>query len=91
MKHSDGGTDAGTCGDITRLGNGTRHSPYPGTKLQKWEKLPTSEYTEKDRILAAVIADKLRNESGSKPSKVQGCAERTLSLLGTCTPTLLTQ
>jgi hypothetical protein len=23
------------CGDITRLGNGTRRSPYLGTKLQK--------------------------------------------------------
>ena len=41
-----------------RLGNGIRRSSYPGTKLQKWEKLPTSEYTEKDGILAAVIADK---------------------------------
>jgi hypothetical protein len=50
-----------------------------------------SEYTEKDRILAAVTVDKLRTESGSKPSKVQGCTGRTLSLLGTCTPTSLTQ
>ena len=79
------------CGDITRLGNEIWRSPYPGTKLQKWQKLPTSEYTEKDETLAIVIADKLRTESGSKPSKVQGCAERTLSLLGTCTPTLLAQ
>jgi hypothetical protein len=69
-------------------GERTRHSLYPGTKLQKWEKLPTSEYTEKDRTLAAVIANKLRTESGSKPSKVQGCTERTLSLLGTYTLTL---
>jgi hypothetical protein len=74
-----------------RLGNRIRRSPYPRTKLQKWEKLPTSEYTEKDGTLAAVITDKLRTESGSKPSKVQGCAERTLSLLGTCTPTSLVQ
>jgi hypothetical protein len=50
-----------------------------------------SEYTEKDRTLAAVIADKIRTESGSKSSKVQGCTERTLSLLGTCTPTSLAQ
>jgi hypothetical protein len=91
VKRDDGGTDAGTCGDITRLGNGTRRSPYPRTKLQKWEKLPMSEYTEKDGILPAMTADKLRTESWSKPSKVQGCAERTLSLLGTCTPTSLVQ
>jgi hypothetical protein len=38
-----------------------------------------------------VIADKLRTENESKPSKVQGCAERMLSLLGTCTPTSLVQ
>jgi hypothetical protein len=52
-------------------------------KLQKWEKLPTSEYTEKDGILAGVIIDKLRTESGSKPSRAQGCAKRILSLLET--------
>jgi hypothetical protein len=86
VRHGDGGTDTGTCGDITRLGNGIRHSPYPGMKPQKWEKLPTNEYTEKGRTLAAVIADKLRIENGSKLSKLQGCAERTLSLLGTYTP-----
>jgi hypothetical protein len=50
-----------------------------------------SEYTEKDGILAAEIANKLRTESGSKPSKAQDCAGRILSLLGTCTPTLLAQ
>jgi hypothetical protein len=50
-----------------------------------------SENTEKDGILATVITDKLRTKSGSKPSKAQGCAERTLSLLGTCTPTSLNQ
>jgi hypothetical protein len=91
VKRGDGGTDARTCGDITRLGNGTRRSPYPRTKLQKWEKLPTNEYTEKDGTLAAMITDKLRTESESKPSKVQGCAEKILSLLGTYTPTLLAQ
>ena len=51
----------------------------------------TSEYTEKDGILAAVIADRLRTESGSKPSKAQGCIGKILSLLGTYTSTLLTQ
>jgi hypothetical protein len=48
-----------------------------------------SEYTEKGETLAAVIADKLRTENGSKPSKVQGYAKRTLSSLVTCTLTLL--
>jgi hypothetical protein len=91
MKCGDGGTDVGTCGDITRLGNGTQRSPYPGTKLQKWEKLPTSEYTKKDETLADVIADKPRTEIGSKPSKLQGCAKKTLSLLRTYTPTSLAQ
>jgi hypothetical protein len=38
-----------------------------------------------------MIADKLRTENRSKPSKVQGYAERTLSLLGACTPTSLAQ
>jgi hypothetical protein len=79
------------CGGITRLGNGIQHSPYPGTRSQKWEKLSTSEYTKKDGTLATVIVDKLKTENESKPSKVQGCTERTLSLLGTCTPTFLVQ
>jgi hypothetical protein len=91
VKHGDGGIDARTCGNITRLGNRIRHSLYPGTKPQKWEKLPTSKYTERSGTLATVIANKFRIENGSKPSKVQGCAKRTLSLLGTCTPTSLTQ
>jgi hypothetical protein len=69
----DGGTDAGTYGDIMKLGNGIRRSPYLVTKLQKWEKLPTSEHTEKGRTLTVVIADKLRTENKSEPSKVQGC------------------
>jgi hypothetical protein len=83
VKHGDEGTDARMFDDITRLGSGTRCSPCPRMKFQKWEKLPTSEYTEKDGILAGVIADRLRTESGSKPSKAQGCAERILSLLET--------
>ena len=50
-----------------------------------------SEYTVKGETLVAVIADMLRTENESKPSKVQGCAERTLSSLRTYTPTLLVQ
>jgi hypothetical protein len=65
MKHGDGGTNAGTCGDIMKPGNGVRHSPYPETKPQKWEKLPTNEYTEKGATLAAAITDKLKTESES--------------------------
>jgi hypothetical protein len=91
VRRGDGETDTGTCSDITRLGNGIRHGPYPGMKPQKWEKLPTSEYTRKGRTLTVVIADKLRTESESKLIKVRGCAEKTLSLLGTCTPILLMQ
>jgi hypothetical protein len=91
VRHSDGGTNAGTCSDIMRLENGIQHSPYPGTKPQKREKLPTSECTKKGGTLAAVIVDKLRTENRSKLSKMQGCAERTLSLLGTCTLTSLAQ
>jgi hypothetical protein len=81
VKHDDEETDARMFSDITRLGSGTQRSPYLEMKFQKWEKLPTSEYTEKDGILADVIVDSLRTESGSKPSKAQGCAERILSLL----------
>jgi hypothetical protein len=91
VRHGDGGTDAGTCGNITRLGNEIQHSSYPGTKPQKWEKLPMSECTEKGGTLAVLIVDKLRTENESKPSKAQGCVERTLSLLGTCTSTSLVQ
>jgi hypothetical protein len=35
VKHDDGGTNARKCGDITKLGNGIRRSPYNGTKPQK--------------------------------------------------------
>jgi hypothetical protein len=90
-KRNDGGTDTGTYGDITMLGNGIQRSPYLATKLQKWEKLPTSKYIEKGETLAAAIAEKLKTENESKPSKVQGCVERTLSSLETYTPTLLVQ
>jgi hypothetical protein len=91
VKRDDRGTDVKTYGDIMKLGNKIRCSPYPETKPQKWEKLLTSECTEKGGTLAAAIANKLKTESKNKPSKMQGCAERTLFSLGTCTPTLLVQ
>jgi hypothetical protein len=32
VKHSDGGTDVGMYGDIMKLENGIRRSPYPEIK-----------------------------------------------------------
>jgi hypothetical protein len=61
----DGETDAGMCGDIMKPQNGIRRSPCLGTKPQKWEKLPTDEYTEKDVSPAAMIADRLKIGSES--------------------------
>jgi hypothetical protein len=69
VKRGDEETDAGMCGDITKLGSGTQHITYPETKFQKWEKLTTSEYTKKDRILAAMIADRLRTETGASRAR----------------------
>jgi hypothetical protein len=77
------GTDAGIFGSITRLGSGTQRSPYPGMKSRKWEKLPTSGYSEKGGILTDVTAGKLKTEIKNKLNSVQGYAERTLSLLET--------
>jgi hypothetical protein len=42
-----------------------------------------SEYTEKGRILAAVIANRLRTEIEIKPSRAQGYTERIPCLLET--------
>jgi hypothetical protein len=58
-------TDAEMCGDIMKSRNGIRRSPCPGTEPQKWGKLPTNKYTEKDATLTAAIADRLRIESES--------------------------
>jgi hypothetical protein len=62
---NDEETNAETCDDIMKPGNGIQHSPCPGTKPRKWEKLPTNEYTEKDVTPAVVIADRLRIGSES--------------------------
>jgi hypothetical protein len=83
VKHDDEGTCAGMFGDIMRPGSRIQRSPYPKMKFQKWEKLMTSEYTEKGGILAGVIVDKLRTESENKPSRAQGCTKRIPSLLET--------
>ena len=78
-KLSDGGTDAGIFGDITRLGSETRRWPYPGMKSRKWEKLPTNECSEKGGILVDVTAGKLKTENENKlngvhPSQLAGMA-----------------
>jgi hypothetical protein len=51
-------------------------------KSRKWEKLQTSEYSDRE-ILVDVTASKLKTEIKNKLNKVQGYAERTLSLLET--------
>jgi hypothetical protein len=61
----DGETNAGTCGDIMKLGNEIRRSPSPETNPRRWEKLPTNECTEKGVTLAAVIVDRLKIGSES--------------------------
>jgi hypothetical protein len=60
VKLGDGETNAGTCGDIMMSGNGIRRSPYPETKLRKWEKLLMNKCTEKGVTLAVAIVDKLK-------------------------------
>ena len=57
--------DAEMCGDFMKLGNEIRRSPCPGMKPQKWGKLMTNEYTEKDITPAAMITDRLRIGSES--------------------------
>jgi hypothetical protein len=79
----DEGTDAGIFDDITKLGSGTQRSPYLEMMFRKWERPPTSAYTEKSGTLADVIADKLRTETENKPSRAQGYAERIPSSLET--------
>ena len=82
-KLGDEETDAGIFGDIMKLGSRTQRSPYLEMKSRKWEKLPTSGYSEKGGILADVIADKLKTKIENKLNKVPGYAERTLSSLET--------
>jgi hypothetical protein len=82
-KLGDKGTDAGIFSDITRLGSETQRSPYLRMKSRKWEKLPMNESSKKGGILADVTACKLKTGNENKMNRVQGYAERTLSLLGT--------
>jgi hypothetical protein len=82
-KLGDEGINAGIFGDITRLGSRTQRSPYIGMKSWKWEKLPTSGYSEKGGILTDVTAGKLKTEIENKLNRAQGYAGRTLSSLET--------
>jgi hypothetical protein len=75
-KLADGGTDAEIFGDITKQGNGTRRSLYLEMKFRRWEKLLTNESSERGGTLADMIVGKLK----SKLNRMQGYAERTLSL-----------
>jgi hypothetical protein len=79
----DEGTDAGIFDDIMKLGSGTQRSPYLRMKFWKWERPPTSVYTEKGGTLTDVTTDKLRTKTENKPSRVQGYAERIPSSLET--------
>jgi hypothetical protein len=74
-KLTDGGTNTEIFGDITKQGNGTRHSLYPEMKFRRWEKLLTNESSKRGGTLADVIVGRLK----SKLSRMQGNAERTLS------------
>jgi hypothetical protein len=82
-KLGDEATDAGIFGDITKLGRGTQCSLFPGMKSRKWEKRPTSGYSEKGGILADMTAGKLKTKIENKLNRAQGYAERTLSSLET--------
>jgi hypothetical protein len=82
-KLGDEGTYAGIFNDIMRLRSGTQRSPYLRMKSRKWEKLPTSGYSEKGGILADVTTDKLKTEIENKLNRAQGYVERTLSSLET--------
>ena len=63
-----GGTDADIFGDITKLGNGIRRSPYRETRSQKWEKLRKNGSSEKEGTLDDVTVGRLKN----RPSRRQG-------------------
>ena len=67
-----GGTDAEIFGDITKLENGIRRSPYHETRSQRWEKLQKNGSSEKEGTLDDVTADRLK----SRLSRKQGNVER---------------
>jgi hypothetical protein len=69
-KLGDEGTGAGIFGDITKLGSGTQRSSYLGMMSREWEKLPSSEYSDKGGILADVTADKIKTEIKNKLNMV---------------------
>jgi hypothetical protein len=74
-KLADGGTDAEIFGDITNQGNGTRRSLYLEMKFWRSEKLLMNESSERGGTPADVIVDRLK----SKPNRMRGYTEKTLS------------
>jgi hypothetical protein len=72
----DGGTNVEMFGDITKLENGIRCSRYPEMRSRKSEKLLTNESSGKGGTLTDMITGRLKN----KLNRMQGYAERTLSL-----------
>jgi hypothetical protein len=74
-KLADGGTDARMYDDIMKLENETRRSPYLEMRSRRWEKLLMNESSGKGGTPADVIVGRLK----SKPSRMRGNAERTLS------------
>jgi hypothetical protein len=66
-----GGTDAEIFGDITRLENGIRHSPYHETRSQKWEKLRKNGSSEKKGTLGDVTVGRLKNRLSRKQGNVE--------------------
>jgi hypothetical protein len=65
-KPDDGEIDAEILSDIMRMGSETQRSPYPRTKPRRSEKLLMNESSEKEGILADLIAGKLKTEIENK-------------------------
>jgi hypothetical protein len=66
----DEGTDAEISGDITRPESGTRRSPCPETRPQRWEKPRKSVSSGKGGILDDAIVGELKNRPNKKQSNV---------------------
>jgi hypothetical protein len=66
-----GGTDAEIFGDIMRLENGIRRSPYRETRSQKWEKLRKNGSSEKEGTLDDVTVGRLKNRLSRKQGNVE--------------------
>jgi hypothetical protein len=67
---ADEGTNAEISGDITRPESGTRRSPCPETRPQRWEKPRKSVSSGKGGILDDAIVGELKNRPNKKQSNV---------------------